>query len=203
LVPAGVEDRKMIMAAPALVLFLVKGAQWLAERIPAGGRLLPYRFPIVAAALAVIFATQTFSIPRERHYGYIEAAEYITSNPQLQGATILASSSNLGEGLLISEIAMREPRPHDTIIRATKALATVDWTGTRYASHFTTVPQLMNYLDQSRINVIVTDDFPPISNFEHCRLLAKALAGNPNRFHLLRTFSVRPMPGQVRVFEKQ
>lgn len=203
MVPAGVEDRKMIMAAPGLVLFLVVGAQWIAQRIPAGRTFLPYRFPAVCAVIAIVFATQSFFIPRQRHYGYIEAAKFITSDPALQGATILASSSNLGEGLLISEIAMREPRPRDTIVRATKALATVDWTGLRYQPHFANVRQLLDYLDQSQIRVIVTDDFPPISNFEHCRLLTKALAENPDRFHLLRAFSVSPLPGQVRVFEKR
>lgn len=203
IVPAGVEDRKMIMAVPALVLFLVAGAHWMAQRIPAPRALQQYRFAVICAAVAIIFATQSFFIPRQRHYGYIEAAKFITSDPALEGASILASSSNLGEGLLISEIAMREPRPRDTIIRATKALASVDWTGLQYKAHFTNVRQLTDYLDQSQIKVIVTDDFPPISNFEHCRLLTKALAENPNRFHLLRTFSVPALPGQVRVFEKQ
>lgn len=203
LVPAGVEDRKMIMAVPGLVLFLVAGARWLADCLPAKMPVLPYRLEIVLAAVAFIFALRTFSVPHQRHFGYSEAAQFITSNPALRGATILVSSANLGEGLLISEIAMREPRPQDTIVRGTKALADVDWTGLRYRPVFTTEEQMFNYLQQSRIGVVVTDNFPAISNFEHSRLLAKTIEDNPSRFHLLRVFPSSSFSGIVQVFERR
>ncbi|MBV8573186.1 MAG: glycosyltransferase family 39 protein [Acidobacteriaceae bacterium] len=201
-VPAGVENRKMIMAVPGLVLFLVAGAKWVAASVPAG-RFSRFRFPAALAVITVIFAVQTFAIPRHTRFGYIEAAKFITSTPSLRGATILASSSNLGEGLLISEIAMREPRPTDTIIRATKALAKTDWTGTQYRCAFTSAPELVDYLNRSQIKVIVTDDFPPIANFEHSRLLAEALRDNPENFRLLRSFKSPSLPGSVQIFEKQ
>ena len=125
-VPAGVEDRKMIIAVPALIYFLFAGGIWLADRIPFGIRL-HWRRATVAGLGALAFATTAFTIPRAGHFGYREAAQFIVSDPSLRNATLLVSSGSIGEGLLISEIAMCEPRPRDTILRATKQLAKVDW----------------------------------------------------------------------------
>ncbi len=36
IVPAGVEDRKLIIAVPAMVLFVLAGAVWVADRVPPG-----------------------------------------------------------------------------------------------------------------------------------------------------------------------
>ena len=111
LVPAGVEDRKLIIAVPALVLFLFTGSFWLADHLPLRGRLLLWRRTAVAVLAIMVFSMQTFAIPHRKHYGYTEAAEFLTSNPDLRTATIMVSSPSFGEGLLIYEVAMREPRP--------------------------------------------------------------------------------------------
>jgi hypothetical protein len=200
LVPAGVEDRKMIMAVPALVLFLVAGVRWIADWFPPRGARLRYRFEILLAITFGVFACTRFSIPHQTKYGYSEAAKFITSDPALRGSTILVSSGGMGEGLLISEIAMREPRPQDTIIRATKVLAHVDWTGLMYSPVFTSGQQIFNYIEQSRIKLVVTDDLSPVTNFEHNRLLNEAITKHPERFRLLGTFASASLPGSVRVF---
>jgi hypothetical protein len=130
LVPAGVEDRKMIIAVPALIVFLFTGAFWLVDHIPAPTRFLRWRTTAIAVLAILVFSLQTFAIPRREHYGYSEAAQFITSRPELRNATILVSSRGVGEGLLISEVAMRQPHARGVIIRATKALAQVDWNST-------------------------------------------------------------------------
>lgn len=203
LVPAGVENRKMIMAAPALVLFLVAGGVWVAETIPAKGSVLRYRVPLVALAIGAVFFAQTFRIPGQKPFGYIEAAKFITSDPSLSlhAARILVSSESMGEGLLVSEIAMREPRPHDTILRGTKVLADVDWNGSRYYPHFRNTQQLSQFIRESRIDLVVIDDFPRIANFSHNQLLIKTVKENPNRFRLLRTFESPASKGSIQVFK--
>ena len=201
LVPAGVENRKMIMAVPAMVLFAFAGGFAIADRLPASPNFVHYRRAMTAAAVALCFFSQTFTIPRETHFGYTETARYITSNPELRHQTILASSESLGEGLLISEIAMRQPRPEDVIIRDTKALADVDWTGTHYRSKFTTPDQLLHYIQRSHIGLLVTDTFPPLADFSHTELLRKTIEQNPGHFRLLKTFSPASASGQIRVFQ--
>ena len=200
-VPAGVEDRKLIMAVPALILFLFAGGNWIANRLPLRGELHEYRAHLVAAVLAIVFFAQVFTVPRQMRFGYREAAQFITSDPALRGATILASSESAGEGLLISEIAMREPRPRDTIIRGTKALANVDWTGTEYRSLFSTSQQVLQFIQESHIGVVVTDNYPPLANFAHTRLLLDTIKQNPGRFRLLRTFQGNAPAGHISVFQ--
>ncbi len=192
LVPAGVEDRKMLIAAPALILFLFAGGFWIADRLPLRGGLARWRYSFVAAAVAAIFFLQTFSVPRETHYGYSEAARFITSDPSLRDATILVSSGAIGEGLLVSEIAMREPHPTDTILRATKVLAQMDWAGAHYQSFFSKPAEIVDYLDRNQVGLVVTDDFTPDSALPHNELLRRTIQQS-GRFQPIARF--RPAPG--------
>ena len=200
-VPAGVEDRKMIIAVPALIYFLFAGGIWLADHIPFGIPL-GWRRPTVAVLGAVAFATTAFTIPRASHFGYREAARFIVSDPSLRNATLMVSSGSIGEGLLISEIAMCEPRPSDTILRATKQLAQVDWAGTNYRSFYKTPAELLRYLNGAHIAAVVLDDYRSASTFPHQRLVERTIREKPDEFQLLAVFPGRAdgTPGKVEVY---
>ncbi len=187
----------MIPAVPALVLFLFAGCFWLASRIPVRGALSKWRPAFIAVLVAILFSTQTFAIPRATHYGYIEAARFLTSDSRFDHARILVSSDSLGEGLLISEIAMREPHPSEVILRATKALADVNWNATEYRCRFTTPSQVLNYLRSHRVDLVVLDTFPPEVEFSHDKLLREAVAQYPSA-HLIATFS--EPSGKVQIY---
>lgn len=192
LVPAGVEDRKLIIAVPALILFLFAGGFWIADRLPLRGGLRRWRYSFVAAAAAAVFFWQTFSVPHETHYGYNEVATFITSDPRLRGATILVSSGAIGEGLLVSEIAMREPHPTDTILRGTKVLAQMDWEGAHYRSFFSNPTELVDYLDRNQVGFVVTDNFTPASALPHNEALRRTIRQS-GRFQPIGRF--RPSQG--------
>ncbi len=202
LVPAGVEDRKMIIAVPAMIYFLFAGGIWLADQIPLGVQMARWRRGIIAVLAAIAFATTAFTIPRASHLGYAEAARFIVSNPSLHNASLIVSSGSIGEGLLISEIAMCQPRPHDTILRATKQLAHVDWGGTHYRSFYNTPVELLRYLHDAHIAGIVLDDYPDQSTFPHQQLVERTIKENPGDFQLLGAFPGRASnrPGQVKVY---
>lgn len=197
LVPAGVEDRKMIPAVPALILFLFAGGFWLARRVPVQGTLAKWRPALVAVPMAILFSTQTFAIPQSTHYGYIEAARFLTSDGRFDHARILVSSDSLGEGLLISEVAMREPHPSEVILRATKTLADVNWNATEYRCLFSTPAQVLNYLRNHHIDLVVLDTFPPEVEFSHDKLLREAVAQYPPA-HVIATFS--EPSGKVQIY---
>lgn len=184
LVPAGVEDRKMVLAAPAIVLFVFAGAFWISDHLPSRGLLTNWKSPLVACASALVFAIQTFAIPHFKHYGFTEAAQYIMSHEPWEHATILVSSESGGEGLLVSEIAMHKPRPGPVIIRATKALADVDWAGFHYHSLFSTPEQVVDYLRRRHVNLVVLDTFTPQIKFLHNELL-RAAAQDSDHLHLI------------------
>ncbi len=199
-VPAGVEDRKMAIAVPALILFLFAGGFWLADQLPLRGRFAHWRYSIVLAATAAFFLVQTFAVPSRTHFGYREAARFITTNPQFRGATILVSSGSIGEGLLISEIAMRQPRPVDTVVRGTKALARVDWEGSHYESLFSKPADILAYLDRNGIDLVVTDTFMSGNEFPHNQLLTQTIQQS-GLFQAIGTFQGSPQAaGEVRLY---
>lgn len=204
IVPAGVEDRKMLIAAPALILFLFAGGLWVADRLPLTGKLFHWRRALAAITGAMVFSGQTFAIPRQTHYGYAEAATFITSRASLRGSRILVSSGSGGEGLLVSEIAMHEAHPTDVVIRATKALAKVDWNAdaSTYQSFFSTPAQIDEYLERCRIDLVVLDSFPPAVRFLHDQLLREAIQTSPHA-HLIACFHGNSpgAKGQIQVYQ--
>ncbi len=190
LVPAGVEDRKMILAVPALLYFLFAGGLWLAGHIHLGSNSPRWNRRLLAGLGAVIFVITVFSIPRAHFYGYIAAAKYIVSDPELhKNQTLLVSSQSGGEGLLISEVAMRQPRPEKVILRATKEFARVDWNGEHYQSLFNTSAELLAFLDQHHVAAVVTDTYRGMTSFAHQQLLEQTIRDNADRFQLTAEFS--------------
>lgn len=202
LVPAWVEDRRLLIAVPGLVLFLFSGMFWLAGHLPVGKSLSFRRWTVLAVA-TLLFFVFTFHIVRRTHYGYMDAAQYITSHPELRAATILVSSQTTGEGMLVSEIAMRVPHPEGTILRATKSLAEVSWAGSKYRSFFSTPAQVVDYLDRRRVDLVVVDTLPPEIDFLHDKLLKQAISENPDRFRVLAIFPTAPgtSGGQVELLQ--
>jgi len=199
IVPAGIEDRKMVIATPAFVLFLIAGGFWLADHLPFP---VKWRRSAVTSAAAVIFAAGTFAVPRDQRYGYTEAAQFITSQPEFRGSTILTSSNSIGEGLLVSEIAMIEPQPRDTIIRATKALARMNWNGSVYKSLVSSPRGVLAVLGRDHVQLVVVDTWPLDNELPHNRLLLETIQLNPSRFQLLRTCSpgTPATAGQIRIY---
>jgi hypothetical protein len=192
-VPAGIESRKMFVVIPPLIMFLFAGGSWLAERF----RWNP---AMVAAACVALFFLSGFSLVKETHYGFIEAAEFIESRPDLHHKDILVSSERDGEGMLISELAMKETRLQHTIIRGTKALSQADWNGGAYECFLRNTDDVMRYFGRNNIGAIVLDTFPARIKFDHDRLLREAIAEHPDHFRLIGTFSAAP-GGAVQVYQ--
>jgi hypothetical protein len=198
IVPAGVEDRKMLIAVPALVLFIFAGGFWLADRLPFHFRFAEWRPRVVAMVGACAFLVGDFAIPRQQHYGYTEAARFITSRPDLRRETILVSDNSIGEGLLVSEIAIEEPRPVSVVVRGTKVLANVDWGGTTYRCLYSTPEQVTQAIDNLRVNLVVVDTLKGVRDLEHNRLLRQALKDS-RRFQLIRSIDSDPGDGKGQI----
>ena len=202
LVPAGVEDRKLVIAAPAMVLFVLGGAVWIASQIPSKSSLYKWRWMLAGGLTAISFFAGAFYIPKVQHYGFIEAAHFLTTRPDLGSATILVSSESGGEGLLVSEVAMRKPQPSDVIIRGTKSLASMEWNTAHYRSFYSNPAEIVHYLEDEKVQLIVMDSFAPQVHFPHNDLLKETIQ-RCNRFQLLAAFSSRDpkSKGKVYVYE--
>ncbi len=202
LVPAGVEDRKLVIAVPAMVLFTLGGVVWAANQIPQRSILFERRWMLVGGLTAISFFVGPFYVPRIQHYGFIEAAHFLTTRPELKYATILVSSEAGGEGMLVSEVAMREPRPSNVIIRGTKSLASMEWNAAHYRSFYSSPTEILRYLEDEKIQVVVMDNFAPQVRFPHNDLLRETIQQG-KRFRLLSTFPDRSFKptGEVYVYQ--
>jgi Dolichyl-phosphate-mannose-protein mannosyltransferase len=192
-VPAGIEERKLIVAIPALILFLFAGGSWLAGRFK-------WNPAIVAAAGILLFLGTGFSLVRETHYGFIEAAEFIDSRPDLHDKDVLVSSLSDGEGMLISELAMREKRFTHHVLRGTKALSRADWNGARYECFLHNPDDLMQYLREAKVGTIVLDTFPARIAYDHERIIREGIAKYSDHFRLIGTFAAAGN-GTVQVYK--
>jgi hypothetical protein len=182
IVPAGVEDRKLIVAIPAMILFLAAGIFWVANRFH-------WNPALFAAAALVLFAVQKFSIPSETHFGYTDAARFIEGRKDFQNARILVSSQRDGEGMLVSELAMNDKRPGHRILRATKVLSRTDWNGHVFACFYETPEALISYLHDAGIQLVVSDTLPSSATFEHQRVLREAVSKYPEKLKLIGSFT--------------
>lgn len=185
------EPRFLTPAIPALIPFLFAGAEWLAQLSAPLGGTRRIRTVAVLACSAGLFTLQTLAVPRKPYWGFIEAADSILSRPESHGAAILVSSEADGEGLLISEIAMRQPHPDAFILRASKVLAQADWLGRNYKARFQSPGELTRYLEDIPVDFLVIDQRPELPSLTHQRLLLEAAAQNTGRWLLLGAFPQR------------
>lgn len=202
IVPAGVEDRKLIIAVPAMVLFVVGGALWVANQLPEMTPLHRWRHAVALVVGALGFFLGTFYIPRVEHYGFTETASFLVGLPNPEQSPILVSSNSGGEGMLISEVAMNRPHPVETILRATKSLASVDWNGAGYHCNYTSPAQVLKFLRDEHVRYVVVDTFAPQVSFAHDALLKNTIALDKS-FVLAKTIrsSSSGMPGEIRVYQ--
>lgn len=185
---AGAEPRYTAAVVAPILMFFVAGVAWVASLVPPRRLPLPVRAGVLALGAACVFAATTFSIPRKLSYGFSELAEELVNRPELRDTAWLISSGAQGEGMLISEVAMRERRPGHILLRSTKMLATVDWDGGRYESLLSTPEQSLAYLESVPVRLLIVDRNPGGHPLAHQASLLKMLAQYPDRWQLIGTY---------------
>jgi hypothetical protein len=190
-VPSGLAARHLITAAPALLMFLAAGIAAVADQLPLRRLTDERKVAILALAAALVFGARTFAIPKNSCYGFAEVAHQLLSTPDFQQSVFLVSSDSNGEGMFISEVAMREQRPGHIVLRASKVLSTSRWDGKEYEMLYQTPEQIMSYLEEIQVEILVLDLSVPIwGQFEHHLLLKETLKAYPQRWELLGTYSL-------------
>jgi Dolichyl-phosphate-mannose-protein mannosyltransferase len=185
-IPVGREERYFLPAVPAAMAFSAAGINFLGSRLPK--RLKP---AILSSTFLFIFLLTPFRFQRERNYGFAPIAQTLTSSPQFYNAVILIASDADGEGMIISEIAMREKRPGHLVLRASKILTTGNWTGTQVTPIFQTPEQVQNYLDSIPVSVVVLDNSVSPTEYQvYEGLLEQAIVSHPNSWKLLGSYSI-------------
>lgn len=180
LVGAAAEPRHLLPVVPVLLLFLAGGVSWLGPRLP-----LPFPAPrqrvfTLAATLAVAFFLETFDVPGKHPYGFVPVAAALMSSPELAQAVFLVSSEAGGEGPFIAEIATREERPGHYVLRSSKVLARVSWSGNRvYRLLLKNTGEVVAYLERIPVGVVIIDTALGPYVRPHHRLLQEAVRIQP------------------------
>jgi len=195
-VTVGMEPRRIFMAIPQSLLIVAQGIHWLREGLP--------NRPVwqLAPSLALVLIAGFHSLPpvRKPHYGFDRAAQYIHSKPEWAGCVTLVSSEIDGEGMLISEMAVRENIPRRYFLRASKALSSSSWNATDYKLKIQSVDEMVRFLEQSPVKLIVRDTYPnPRIHYPHHDLLAGALAGSP-QWEKVASFSGSATDGAISLY---
>jgi Dolichyl-phosphate-mannose-protein mannosyltransferase len=176
-VPAGVEDRKMILAVPALFVLAGVAAGRLTERFSLLSKA-QFAGPIlfVCAVLCGV-ATVNFPIRKKPAAGYIAIARDLHAWLSPDTATLVSGD----EGALISEFALIEPEPSKYIVRATKILSQDSWNGSGYESLIHTQEECRQKLSAVPISVVVLDLNPKLPQ-EHKQILKDLITTHPEEW---------------------
>ncbi len=176
LVPAGIDQRYLMPAFPSLVAFAVAGISGAVNRMREQG--WP-RAAQVGVAIALLFAGVAAMRRPQRipSTGFGKVVEYIVGRyatyPKI---AILVCSDAIGEGVVTSEFATREPRPGPYIVlRASKQLANSDWVGQDYHVLFNNSESLKEYLESVPMTLILVD---------------RSVDANPTMNHVLQVESI-------------
>ena len=152
------EARHLVTNTPVLLMFSAAGAYWLLT-LPVFNSLSGRsKMAMAGVAVASLVFLNIYKGPMKRHYGFDLAAQMLLSNPQFGKSVVLACGRANGEGMLISEIAMRESRPGHIVLRSTKLLANnSDWMGRNLRPLFNNQADTMQYVEGIPAGIVVID----------------------------------------------
>jgi hypothetical protein len=201
-IPAGIEERKMIIGFSALAAFALAGAGVVVKGVGSrfGTTSSPSFSPAsstadanpsastgwisgIAAALVLagLLIGAGFGGFQPKQPMRVEAtAMSIATDPLYAGTAVLVSGGAQFEGVVISETAMHEHRPNHVFLRATKMLATVSWDGSNYALRYPDPAQMMQQLDSMPIELVAFENRPDVQEFPHHAVLWSAIRADAN-----------------------
>jgi hypothetical protein len=163
-------------------------------------RVLPWILAISTLACVVPLQAKSYS-----GFGAVTVTLLDEAGPD---DVFLVSSDARGEGMFISEVALRETRPGHVIQRASKALATSSWSGGGYAPKFATDDDLLDFLTSGKIQYLILDDaVPEDKRQEHHEQLHRLLTLHPDAFWLVAGSELvrngEPQPSPLKVYRIQ
>jgi hypothetical protein len=177
------EERHLLVNLPMLLMLAALCADWCFRQPQWQTLKAAPRNLAVGLALLALIGFHVYQSPHKRHYGFSEVAEDLLSRPDLKNSVFLICGNPTGEGMLISEVAAREPRPGHIVLRADKMLASEDWMGRDYQVLFHDPEQVLQYLESIPTGVVIIDGEG--RRTPHGQLLYRGIQAHPERWALL------------------
>ena len=184
--PVGLEARHLVPTLPAAMMFAVAGFAALLNRPSSEAAPAARNRPVISAALGlVVLAGSVWPLAEKGFSGFAPLAEAMLAEAAPADVTLVSSDAR-GEGMFISEIAMREQRPGHVIQRASKSLAKSAWSGSGYSPVFSTDDDLLAFLTSGKIQYLVLDDsLPEDKRREHHDQLKRLVEEHSDLFWLV------------------
>jgi hypothetical protein len=155
-----------------MLLFVVSGIEWVARTLPVKtGSAARREFAVITAVLIAFFSLQ-FTLVLRKQMSFRPTAERLARAPESR--VILVSADPAPEGMVVAEIAMRDVRPGHYVLRGSKVLAQMDWTGKGYQLLFKTPQEISDCLDLVPVDFILIQS-RGLQAPLHTRLLAQTL----------------------------
>jgi len=186
LVPCGREYRHLMATLPAFLLLAGEGlhvASLLFSRVvPRWGRALTMP---AAIGLCLSIVVVGHSHYEKQWHGYGRVARLL-SHREWRDLVPLISSDPQGEGMLIAEVALQDVRPSRYMLRASNLLANSNWNDSRYELRFSTVHEVLQYLEEVPVDVLVLDRSIPEHELRpHHRQLFQMVHSHPHQWELI------------------
>jgi len=185
LVWARLEDRYLMSALPALMVLAGAGVVRLMEALHASGVRRVWAAGAVMLAVAGVCGVEKFRLERKVSDGYPALVRELLANPTLRDSVMLVSAGAAREGAFIAEVAMLERRPGHLVLRGTKALARVSWSGTYYSLKHADPAAVADYLEGIPVGLVAVDTDRAARRRPHQDQLVDALRLRSDRWQLL------------------
>lgn len=204
-VPTGIDERHLVLAAPVWMCGWAAGAAWLVGRWPGsfwGG------VPVLPLLLVGSFFVEAFERPLKQFRGYREPARELLADESLAESVFLVASDSFGEGLFVAAVAMNDrQRPGHIVLRASKVLAKSDWLGHDYSLTYQTPEELSAFLADVPVGVVVLDEATERHHwYPHHDLLDQMLEAYPDVWRKVGAYDVVrdgvAYPGALRVYRQ-
>jgi len=180
---AAYEERHLLVNIPMLLMFAALCANWCFRQPRWQGLKVVPRNLVIGLALALLLAFNVYQSPSKRHYGFSEVAQDLLSRPAFKDSVFLVCGDAVDEGMLISEVAEREPRPGHIVLRASKMLASEDWMGRQYQALFQSQREVLQYLEDIPTGIVIIDENG--RRTPHGQLLYQGIQSHPEKWGLL------------------
>ena len=151
------ESRNLVAVVPVLLLFAGLGAKrigyaGLAARAPG------YVLTAVAAMVVVgLVGWHIRGFPPKRTHGLSETAATLLADQNMKQTVFLICAGPVGEGVFISEVAIREKRPGHYTMRGSQVLSSSTWMGRKYRMRFDDPEKALAAVEAVPTGVVVVD----------------------------------------------
>jgi hypothetical protein len=153
------EPRHWIIILPCLLVLSAELLVWLQTKS---------RWGMLAGVPALLLFP--FALHRQQPLGVVQLLSQVH-----RPSRMLVSSTAIGEGAWIAEVALAEKRPSSVVVRATKVLASMNWNGNRYRLITKTPSEVGTLLDELGIETVILELKPAEKGFPHQALLKETL----------------------------